>query len=247
MGEGPPAILVGGALGDRSAGSSLAAALASRFTVVTYDRRGRGDSGDTPPYAVDREVEDIEALVEDAGGSAFVYGHSSGAVLALEAAARGLAIMKLALYETPFVVDATRPPVPRDYVETITRLVTAGRRGDAVEYFMAEAVGVPRETVARMREAPFWPAMEAVAHTLPYDGAVMGDTVAGDPLPAGRWTSVTMPALVIDGGASPEWARNAVRALAEVLPDARHHTLEGQTHDVDPEVLAPVVQEFFAG
>jgi pimeloyl-ACP methyl ester carboxylesterase len=246
-GEGPPTILVGGALSDRSASSPLATTLAPRFTVVTYDRRGRGGSGDTPPYAVEREVEDLEALTDEAGGSAFVFGHSSGAVLALEAAARGVAIRKLALYEPPFVVDDSRAPVPEDYVQTLTRLTAEGRRGDAIEYFMTEAVGVPREAVAEMRGAPYWPSMEAVAHTLAYDGAVMGDTIGGTSSPIERWASVTTPTLVVDGGASPTWARNAVETLVDTLPDARRRTLEGQTHDVDPEVLAPVLKEFFAG
>src|SRR5512136_3089047 len=131
-GHGPAIILVSGALGDRSAAAPLTPLLSPHFTVLAYDRRGRGDSGDTAPYAVEREVEDIDALVTEAGGSAFVYGHSSGAVLALEAAARGLAITRLALYEPPFIVDNSHPPVSADYVARLNQLVAAGRRGDAV-------------------------------------------------------------------------------------------------------------------
>jgi pimeloyl-ACP methyl ester carboxylesterase len=248
-GEGPAIILVGGALQHRAIDPStarLAELLAARFTVCHYDRRGRGDSGDTAPYAVEREVEDLDALLLDAGGSAFVFGMSSGAVLALEAADRGLAITKLALYEPPFIVDTSRPRLPDDYGERLAELLAKGRRGDAVELFMTEAVGVSAETVAPMRGAPFWSAFEGVAHTLLHDDAIMGETTSGAPLPPARWAAVTIPTLVIDGGASPAWARTAVAALVDVLPDAQRRTLEGQTHQVDPELLAPVLGEFFS-
>jgi pimeloyl-ACP methyl ester carboxylesterase len=214
--------------------------------VITYDRRGRGDSGDAATYAVEREVEDLGALIAKAGGAASVFGHSSGAVLALEGAVRGLPITRLAVYEPPFIVDDSRPLLPDDYGPRLTELISSGRRGDAVELFMTVAVGVPAEMVAQMRTSPRWPAMEALAHTLPYDGAVMGDTMEGNPASMKRWASVTVPTLAMDGGASPEWARNAVRALVEVLPDAQHLTLEGQTHATDPEVVAPALERFFA-
>lgn len=246
-GEGPAIVLVGGAFQHRAIDPStarLAELLAPDFTVYHYDRRGRGESRDTAPYAVEREIEDIEALIQDAGGSAYVFGMSSGAVLALHAAAAGPAITKLALYEPPFIVDDSRPRVPQDHTRRLVGLLAEGRRGDAVELFMTEAVGMPAEAVAPMRGAPFWSAFESVAHTLPYEAAIMGDTLSGQPLSAGRWRAVTVPTLVVDGGASPAWARNAVEALVEVLPDAQRRTLEGQTHQVDPEVLAPVVAEF---
>jgi pimeloyl-ACP methyl ester carboxylesterase len=245
-GEGPPVICIGGALSGRSSAAPLAALLAPHLTVFTYDRRGRGDSGDTPPYAVEREVDDLGALIAEAGGSAKVFGHSSGAVLALEAAAGSLAITKLALYEPPFFVDDSRDPAPPDYVSRLTELASSGRRGEAVEYFLATGPGVPADAIAEMRQAPYWPAMEAIAHTLAYDGLVMGDTTSGSPAPIRRFASVTVPTLVIDGGASPPWARNAVGAIVDVLPDAGRRTLEGQTHAVDPAALAPVLQEFFA-
>jgi pimeloyl-ACP methyl ester carboxylesterase len=248
-GAGPAIILVGGALQHRAIDPStarLAELLAPNFTVYHYDRRGRGDSGDTAPYAVEREIEDIDALIQEAGGSAFVFGMSSGAVLALHAVAAGLAITMLALYEPPFMVDDSRSRLPVDYRERLTELLAAGRRGDAVEFFMTEAVGVSGETVASMRGAPFWSAFEAVAHTLPYDDAIMGDTTSGEPLPAKWWAAVTIPTLVVDGGASPAWARNAVTALVDALPNAQRRTLEGQTHQVDPEVLAPGLVEFLA-
>jgi len=247
-GEGPAVILVGGALSDRSGSAPLVELLAPHFTVFSYDRRGRGDSGDTAPYAVEREVEDIEALINEAGGSAFVYGMSSGAVLALEVASKlPTKIKKLALYEPPFIVDDSRPLPPKDYVKQLDELTAAGRRGDAVEFFMTEAVGVPAEYLAQMRDMPMWAAMEEMAHTLAYDGAVMGDTMAGKPLPAQRWASATVPTLVMDGGESPTWLGNAAQAVAAVLPNARHRTLEGQEHGVAPEALAPVLEEFFAG
>ena len=244
-GAGPAVILVNGALADRSAGGPLAALLAPHYSVFAYDRRGRGGSGDTAPYAVEREVEDLAAVLATAGGEAFVFGHSSGAVLALEAA-RTLAFKKLALYEPPFMVDDSRTLPPADYTARLSALVAAGRRGDAVEFFMTRAVDVPAEMVAQMRNSPqWWSTMEALAHTLPYDGAVMGDTLHGSPLPLQRWASVTVPTLVMDGGASPDWARNAVQALVDVLPHAQRRTLPGQTHGVTPEALAPVLEEFF--
>ena len=247
-GEGAGILLVGGALSDGSAAAELAAELAPRFTVIAYDRRGRGDSGDTQPYAIDREVEDIEALIVAAGGNAFVFGHSSGAVLALEAASSYPdRISRLALYEPPFIVDGVRPPLPADFVARLEQLVSSSRRGDAVEYFFTTGPGVSPEAVSGMRGEPFWPSFEAVAHTLGYDGIVMGDTTAGRPEPLLRWASMAVPTLIMDGGASPEWQRNAVRALTEVLPDARHMTLEGQGHGADPKVLAPALEAFLAG
>jgi pimeloyl-ACP methyl ester carboxylesterase len=247
-GQGPALIVVGGALSDRSASAPLAKLLGPHFTVFAFDRRGRGDSGDTPPYAVEREVEDIEALIAEAGGTAFVHGHSSGAVLALTAAATlSTKIKKLALYEPPFITDDSRPPPPQDYVEQIKTLVAAGRRGDAVAFFMTDVVGTPAPAVAQMRKAPTWPAMEALAHTLPYDGAILGDTMAGKPLPAERWAAVTTPTLVMDGGASPPWIRRSAQSLAAVLPSAQHRTLEGQTHAVAPSVIAPELKRFFVG
>jgi pimeloyl-ACP methyl ester carboxylesterase len=247
-GEGPPIILVGGALADRSAAAELAAHLAASLTAIAFDRRGRGDSGDTAPYAVDREVEDIEALILAVGGQAFVLGHSSGAVLALESARRRPEqVTKLALYEPPFIVDHSRPLLPADYVTHLDELVSSGRRGDAVEFFMTTAVGVPTDVVAGMREQPFWSSLESTAHTLAYDGTIMSDTMAGSPTPLRRWASVAVPTLVMDGGASPDWQRHAVRALVNVLPDARHRTLEGQDHGPASEVLAPALVEFFLG
>ena len=247
-GDGPALILVGGALSDRSGWAPLAKLLAPRVTVFSFDRRGRGDSDDTSPYSVEREIEDLEALIDEAGGAAFVHGQSSGAVLALEATARlPTKVQRLSLYEPPFIIDDSRPPPPDNFVGHINELIAADRRGDAVEFWMTEVVRAPAEAVAQMRSAPTWPALEALAHTLPYDIAVLGDNMAGDPLSTDQWTAATAPTLVMDGGASPAWIRNSARALADVLPNAQHRTLEGQMHNAAPEVLAPEMERFFIG
>jgi pimeloyl-ACP methyl ester carboxylesterase len=246
-GDGPPIILVDGALCYRASGPSrpLAAQLAAHFTVYTYDRRGRGESGDTLPYAVEREVDDIQALIDHAGGSAYVYGISSGAALALEAAQRCAGITRLALYEAPFIVDDSRSAVPDDYVPQLNDLLASERRGDAVKLFMRQ-VGLPAVVIALMRFLPAWSKLKAVAHTLPYDAAAMGSTQTGRPLPAARWSEVTVPTLAIVGGRSPAWVHTGMRALADALPNAQHRVLEGQTHMVKPKALAPMLAEFFS-
>jgi pimeloyl-ACP methyl ester carboxylesterase len=247
IGHGAPVILVDGALCYRGMGQSrqLAEHLAPHFTVITYDRRGRGESGDTPPYTVEREVEDIAALLNEAGGSACVWGMSSGAALALEAASRLSGIKKLALYEAPFIVDDSRPTTEEQWAR-IFEAVAAHRRGAAVTVFL-QAVGVPRFFVALMRLSPVWPKLKAIAHTLPYDGVLVQDNQRGMPLPATRWASVTVPTLVMDGGKSPQWMRHGNRALARVLPNGHYRTLDGQTHMLKPKAHAPALVEFFKG
>ena len=244
-GDGPPVVVVSGATSIRAYAVGLATALASTFTVYAYDRRGRGDSGDTLPYAVEREIEDLDAVIRDVGGSAFVLGHSSGAVLALRAAAAGVPMAKLAVYEPPFIVDDSRPPAPNDYVKHLDELVAQGRRGDAYAFFMTEVVGVPAEVVDSMRAAQIWQNMEAIAHTLAYDGRIMADTMSGKPLPAEPWNAITVPTLVMDGGASPEHMHTGADALATHLPSAERRTLAGQDHGPADDVLAPVLVEFF--
>jgi pimeloyl-ACP methyl ester carboxylesterase len=241
-GEGPPVILVVGAFNDRVAGAPLAAALQERFTVFNYDRRGRGDSGDTPPYAVEREVEDLEALIEEAGGSASVFGYSSGAVLALRAAARGLAITRLALYDPPVSADGGAGRLREDLAARVAGLVEEGRRGDAVELFQTEAVNLPAEVVAQIRRAPFWPALEAMAHTLVYESEILGN----GSLPTELAASVEAPTLIIVGGESHPYLREKAPVLADVMPVARARVLEDQGHDLVPQVLAPVLEEFLA-
>ena len=240
VGAGAPVVLVSGGSTDRSANASLAELLSAHLTVLNYDRRGRGDSGDTPPYAVEREIEDVAAVIEAAGGSAFLYGTSSGAALALEAAAGGLAVTKLALWEPPFVLDERMRP-PADQVERYDEMIAEGRRGDAVEYFMMKVVGMPPEFVAQARAQPFWGAQEALAHTLAYDARIMGDYS----VPVGRAANATIPTLVVAGGGDMPWMVESARVLADALPNGEARVLEGQGHAVDASVLAPVLIEFF--
>lgn len=243
-GEGPPVILVGGAFSYRKFPGllQLTELLAPHFTVFNYDRRGRGDSGDTRPYAVEREIEDLEAMIDAAGGSASVWGLSSGAALALYAAARGLNIEKLALYEPPFVAGAGGPRPPADAEAQLARLVAEDRRGEAVRYYMREMFGAPAVVVTVMRLLPVWKRLKAVANTLPYDAAIMGDFS----LPTGRAASVATPTLVVGGEKSDSRLRHAVRELADVLPNGQLRVLEGQSHNVSMKALAPVLTEFFA-
>ena len=247
-GGGPAVILVGGATVDRSDNASLATELAEQFTVYNYDRRGRGDSGDTLPYALEREIEDIDALIAEAGGSAHLYGPSSGGALALEAAAAGLAIDKLAVYEVPYDVADNAPQRQRQYAEKLDALLAEGRRGEAFELFMRLA-GTPEEMIAGAKSSPMWPGLEAIAHTLAYDAACMGN---GQP-PTARLATITQPTLVATGGASPDsfvggggdFFEKAAAAIAASIPGAERQTVEGQTHMVDPKTLAPVLARFF--
>ena len=243
-GRGPAIILVDGALCHRAFGPSeeLARLLADRFTVYTYDRRGRGESGDTSPYHLDREIEDLEALVNEAGGSAALYGMSSGAALILEAANRLPAATGIVLFEPPFVVNDIRP-LPADIWPGVGAAIAVGDRSRAVQIFL-RGVGVPALAVAIMRLLPLWRRLKASAHTLPYDGAIVKEYQRGQPLPRGRWASVTTPALVLVGAKSPDWMQNATRSLAAILPRATHRVLAGQSHVVKPVVHAPMVIEF---
>lgn len=240
LGDGPPVVLVCGGSTDRMTNAQLADVLAADFTVSNYDRRGRGQSGDTLPYAIEREVEDLGAVIDAAGGAASVWGSSSGGALALIAAASGLPITKLALWEPPFVPPGVPRP-PEDQVAQYERLVGEGRRGDAVEYFMSKVVGLPHEFVAQARTMPFWAGQEAIAHTLAYDARIMGDYT----IPTETASSVVMPTLVIAGGADMPWMRESAQLLADVLPNGQTRFLEGQGHAVDPAVLAPVLKGFF--
>ncbi len=249
LGKGPAVILVSGAMGVRAHFIPLAELLSKHFTVFNYDRRGRGDSGDTLPYAVEREIEDIEALINQAGGSAGVYGISSGAILALEAASQlSASVNKLALYEPPFILDDSRPPLPQDYVAQLNRAIAAGRRSEAVEIFMTRAILLPAEYLEPMRNDPSWAEMEQIAHTIAYDGTIVGDTMSGKPLSpelVKRIAAVTMPTLVMDGEMSEAFFHHAAQALVDILPNAERRTLSGQEHGVAPEALAPVLVEFF--
>jgi pimeloyl-ACP methyl ester carboxylesterase len=246
LGDGQPVIVVGGAMCDRAMTRPLAEQLAQHFTVINYDRLGRGDSGDTAPYAVEREIEDLRALIAEAGGTASVYGHSSGAGLALHAAAHGLPIAKLVLHEPPFVSDGEEERrISREYAERLKTILAEDRRGDAVELFMT-TVGMPQEMVSQMRNEPSWAGLEAIAPTLAYDSEVMGDSSRGGTIPVDLIGRVRPPTLVLCGGASPAWMIDIARQIADAMPNGRYSILEGQEHVVPPEVLVPVLKEFFA-
>jgi pimeloyl-ACP methyl ester carboxylesterase len=220
----------------------LAALLADAYSVFNYDRRGRGDSGDTLPYAVEREIEDIEAVISAAGGSAFLYGSSSGAALALEAAYKlPDKITRLALWEPPYFVDKKYNPPPANTAEIFTKLVSEGKRGEAVEFFMAKVVGLPPEFVTAARKEPWWPAQEAIAHTLAYDAIIMGDYS----LPVKRFSSIKIPVLIMDGDSSFPFMHPAADAIASILPNGQRRTLAGQRHDASPESLASALKPFF--
>ena len=249
VGSGPALVLVDGALSYRGSSTNgpLADELSKDYTVYTYDRRGRGESGDTQPYDIEREYEDLAAIAELAGGRPYVYGISSGAALSLGAVQNGLPVARLALYELPFVVDDTRPPLPADLRRRTQQLIADGKRGSAVALFMRRGANLPAPVVTMMRVMPFWRRLKAVAHTLPYDYAALGeDTGRGKPLPADRWSDVAVPVLVMAGGKSPVSMRNAMQALAGVVPGAAYQTVEGQTHVVKAEALAPVLRQFLS-
>jgi pimeloyl-ACP methyl ester carboxylesterase len=245
-GEGPAVLLVWGALSTRLSGFApeLTEVLAQDFTVYNYDRRGRGDSGDTKPYAIEREIEDLEALVDAAGGSAYLFGHSSGAVLALESAIRlNGKVGKLAMYEAPYNNDSVAQLVRRKYIKQLTDALTANRRSDAVELFMKQ-VGMPPEQIVNMRHTPAWPALEAIAPTLAYDHAVfMGMDIS---VPTEHAAMLGIPALIMNGSASPRFMRDTAQTLAQAMPQAKYLEFEGQTHNVDVKVLAPALVSFFS-
>src|SRR5579859_2602657 len=244
-GQGPAVVLVDGALGQRAMDSEtpqLAPLLAQHFTVFLYDRRGRGDSTDTLPYALEREIEDIDALISLAGGSAFLFGISSGAALALEAALKlGGRVKKLALYEAPYDSDAARNLAFRTYRKQLVEVLAEGRRGDALGLFML-FVGMPPEHLDGERQHPLWSMWEAVAPTLAYDAAALGEDGS---VPTSKVANLAVPTLIMDGSASFPFMHVTALALANAIPDGRQRTLEGQTHEVAAQVLAPVLVEFF--
>jgi pimeloyl-ACP methyl ester carboxylesterase len=246
VGSGPTVILVDGALGDGT-DPTLAELLSPHFTAIHYNRRGRGESGDTQPYAIGREIEDIKAIIDASGGSAYLCGFSSGAALALEAANKLPAkVKKAVLFEPPFIVDETHAPLPDDYVPHLKQLIAEGRRGDAVEYFMTAAIGLPAEYVEPLRADPSWAGMERVAHTIHYDGTIMGQNMSGKPLRPNQWPNATMPILVIVGGESEAFFYSGADALLRQIPNGQRRTLAGQSHNVESAALAPVLVEFFS-
>jgi pimeloyl-ACP methyl ester carboxylesterase len=246
-GQGPALILVHGAFMHRAIdpqSAQLAELLAPHFTVFQYDRRGRGDSGDTQPYTIQREVEDMEALIDAAGGSAFVYGISSGAALAMEAAIQLEGkVRKLAMYEAPYNSEEPAEEAWKEYRKQLEQALAEGRRGDAAALFLA-LVGMPLDQIDAMRKEPWWAAFEPVAPTLAYDAAILGDDRS---IPVGEAAGVPVPTLVMNGSASDKFMYDTAVALARAMPDAQHRVLEGQTHAVAPEAIAPVLVEFFNG
>ena len=237
-GTGPALILATGAFNDRTSTRALAGALGSRFTVYAYDRRGRGDSDEAGPYAIERETEDLAAVLDAAalhaaGTLAFVYGHSSGACIALEAAARGLPMRALAVYEPPYATGTTRA-----FAAELSELAAAGRHSEVAERFLRHT-GVPARALAEMKEAPYWDRMTTFAGTLPYDA-----TLSSAEVPAGL-SGVAFPVLALAGGASPAWATGTAAAVGAAVPGAASLVLADQTHAVAPDVLMPVLTEFF--
>ena len=240
-GTGPALILVGGAFCDRatsSSGTPLAELLAHRFTVFSYDRRGRGDSGEARPHAIAREVEDLATLVTAAGGSAALFGNSSGGLLALDAIVSGLAIPKLVVYEPPVILDPDRAAEFARLATELDECAASNRRSEAVELFMTKVLQMPAPAIAHMRGAPVWAGLERLAHTLSYDLLLTAHARLAE------MANVRAATLVMDGSASPPWMRAAVQTLAEAIPGAQHRTLEGQTHAVDPAALARAIEGF---
>ncbi|WP_433019913.1 alpha/beta fold hydrolase [Kribbella sp. CA-294648] len=238
FGSGPGLILTPGAFTDRSYYVPLATALSSSFTVITYDRRGRGDSTDNPQYAIEREVEDLQALREQTG-AVYGYADSSGVMILLRAAA---AFEKLAVMEPPFRVEGA-PPAPDRYLERLREFIAAGNPGGAAELFMVEAVGQPQEMVDSFKGTPMWKSLEAMAHTLIYDALQLGDSA----VPTDLLSSTPTPTLALHSTSSPEWLQTAVRTTAATLPNAKLLGLPGEFHQVPPEVLAPALKTFYLG
>lgn len=236
IGSGPPLIFVVGAFNDHTTGSELAAVLSSRFTVITYDRRGRGASGDAATYAVEREIEDLAAIVAAAGGEASALGFSSGAALVLMAAAQGVPLTRLVPFEVPWIVGDTRPRPRPDMVDHLRALVDTGRRGEAVEAFQRDCVGIPEDVIVQLRNAPFRPALEAMAHTLVYEATIMGDFT----VPDGLLPRIGQPALVLCGGRSPAWMAATAAFVAAALPSGRVEIVPDIGHDLTPPLAPPI-------
>jgi pimeloyl-ACP methyl ester carboxylesterase len=266
QGSGPALVLVAGALTPGAAFRPLAQLLAPSFTVHAYDRRGRGGSGDTPPYAVEREIEDLAAVIAGACGQAYVFGHSSGAILALETAAAGHDIAALALYEPPLILSGQ--PMPADFSDQLAALVAADRRGDALALWMRLTARQSDEAIAKARRSsreepsvseapqlasgtwrtePWWAGAEAIVHTTPYDATISAPYTRAQPLVAPHWAQVRVPALVLDGEVSPPVMRAGAAAVVDLLPDATAQTLPGQAHGAPPEMIAPLLTTFFTG
>jgi len=242
IGTGPAVVLVDGAFCSRVVGPmpKLAALLAPDFKVYTYDRRGRNQSTDTPPYLVAKEIDDLWAVLAAAGGKAHIIGMSSGAVLALRALGKGMPAQSLTLYEPPFIVEPNPNPVPKDHREHLAKLLQAGRRADAVTYYLVKVIGMPEGYLAPLKRMALWEKLKAAAHTLPYDSEVMGDFR----LPSTQLATIKTRTLVLSGERSPKLLRDAAVATAAALPNGRHVVLARQGHSVSPKAFAPVILDF---
>jgi pimeloyl-ACP methyl ester carboxylesterase len=242
-GRGQALILVLGALNSRKSGASLAKLLSPRFTVVSYDRRGRGNSTDTGPFSPQREVEDLAALISEVGGPVDLYGHSSGGALAFEAATRlGRLVRKVAVYEVPYSTDSTAVKAAKEYYKTLKAMLASGNSGDAVALFI-RSVGVSDKQLLAIKRMPMWRGLERLAPTLAYDSEILGE---GHSLPRTLLSRVTNRTLVMHGGKGAISMRDAARAISESIPEAKFRTIPGQTHGVKPKVLAPILAEFFS-
>ena len=238
-GDGPPVVFIGGGLNNKQMFFKFRSLLSESFTVLNYDRRGRGDSGDgdRDQYTIDLEIQDLEAVIDAAAEPCFVFSNCTGGLIAVQAAARGVPMVKLAMYEPPF----SAPKVPDDYMDRLKELIAADRRGDAVALFQREFVGFPEEIITRFESHPIWPMFEAAAPTLLYDCMLSIDYGS---IPLELLPKIAVPTLVIDGGDSPLWIRDACETLAREIPRGRHFRFEGESHLLNQELTAPLVAEF---
>ena len=248
-GDGDPIVIIDGATAYRAVtpeNEKVGELLAGSFRVINYDRRGRGESGDTAPYAIEREFEDLAAIIAGPGEGrpATVFAWSSGGFLALNAAQAGIPIARLALFEPPAVVADARPPLPADYVEQLEAAVAAGKPGEAAELFLTAAVLMPPEFVEGMKGSEMWPGLEAVAPTIAYDGRQIGDGMSGKPLSQDRWNGIDVPVVVLYGEGTWPFLAAGAQAVAEALPTATLKPVPGENHSATAEVLAPVLSEF---
>jgi pimeloyl-ACP methyl ester carboxylesterase len=244
VGEGPAVVLIGGAFNDRTTTRGLAQLLSPYYRAVIYDRRGRGESGDERgEFSVDREIEDLRAVVDHVGGTASLFGHSSGAVLALEAAVRGLPVEKVAAYEPPYIPERSRPRPARDVFDRLVNLVRTDDRDGATRLFYTEVIGLPPEMVEGMRQSDAWGGFTGLAHSLPYDCALFEP---GYPVPTGRLAGLEVPTLVITGSQTFPWLATAAEQVADAVPGARFLVLEGQDHAVlhHPAALVGCLRKF---
>lgn len=238
-GDGPPIVLLNGAFRDHTIFDPLVPELTPHCTTYVYDRRGRGESGDHPVYAIEREIEDLAAVIDEAGGNAVVFAGSCGANLALEAAMAGVPITKLALHEPYYRVEGYPKP-PDDFMETLRALLADDKRDEAAEHFLANLLSLPPEMIAEWRQGPLWAINEANAHTLPYDTALCGDYT----VPTRRLAILRTPTLVVNSDGTSDWLRAAALATAAALPNGRGTQLPGTWHRVQTDILGRVLVEF---